>query len=110
MVSMDGDWNWQYLRCFLDDIILSYIAGIPVPNCLVGLNSMISQWPSSGSLLVKSAYNFLSKDALNPSEDSWKLVWSFVGPQHLKALSAQLEDRMIVPKDKLGVADGSLLQ
>ncbi|KAK5787222.1 hypothetical protein PVK06_041875 [Gossypium arboreum] len=58
--------------------------GIPVPNCLVGLNSMISQWPSSGSLLVKSAYNFLSKDALNPSEDSWKLVWAFVGPQHGK--------------------------
>lgn len=58
---MDGDWNWQYLRCLLDDFILPYIAGIPVPNRLVGPNTMISQWSSNGSFLVKFAYNFLSK-------------------------------------------------
>ncbi|KAK5775102.1 hypothetical protein PVK06_042969 [Gossypium arboreum] len=58
--------------------------GIPVLKHLVGLDTLISQWASNGSFTVKTTYNYLRKDALNPSDDSWKLVWPFAEPQRVR--------------------------
>ncbi|TYH37879.1 hypothetical protein ES332_D12G071900v1 [Gossypium tomentosum] len=62
----------------------SHWQGIPVSKHLVGLDTLISQWSSNGSFTVKTTYNYLKKDALNPSDDSWKLVWLFAEPQRIR--------------------------
>lgn len=61
VVNTDGNWNREYMRCFLNEDILSYIGGILTPNTLVGTNGVISSWVSNGKFSIKAAYGVLIK-------------------------------------------------
>lgn len=61
VVNTEGNWNGEYMRCFFNEDILSYIGGIPTPNTLVGLNGFISSWASNGKFSIKVAYGMLIK-------------------------------------------------
>lgn len=76
VVSRDGNWNWDYLRCFLDNDIIYYITIIPTSNFLVGQDVLISIWSPNGVYTVQSAYNMILENYLNPLNNKWKLIWT----------------------------------
>lgn len=61
VVTMEGNWNWDYIQCFLNNSTLTYIAGILTPNSLVGRDVIILNWATNCNFTVKAAYGMLMK-------------------------------------------------
>ncbi|KAK5777502.1 hypothetical protein PVK06_045469 [Gossypium arboreum] len=72
------------LCCFVENNILSYITSILSPSPLVGQDELNSNWSANGKFTVKSAYNFLMQNSLNPEDNEWKMAWSFTCLQRVR--------------------------
>ncbi|MBA0723691.1 hypothetical protein Golax_004251 [Gossypium laxum] len=77
MVTLEANWNIDFLRIWVLETITRLIVSIPPPHPVDGLNR-ISWAPNfKGNFSVKSAYWSLKEDHWNPKDPMWKSPWNF---------------------------------
>ncbi|MBA0876273.1 hypothetical protein Goshw_011041 [Gossypium schwendimanii] len=77
MVTLEANWNIDFLRIWVLETITRRIVSIPPPHPVDGLNR-ISWAPNfKGNFSVKSAYWSLKENHWNPKDPMWKSPWNF---------------------------------
>ncbi|MBA0871041.1 hypothetical protein Goshw_020529 [Gossypium schwendimanii] len=74
----------DFWHCMVNRDVIPYIVGILPPNPSIGQVKLISKWSTNGEFTVKSMYNYLMWNRLNPVDNKWRLAWSFVGLQRVR--------------------------
>ncbi|CAN1165271.1 Putative ribonuclease H protein At1g65750, partial [Linum perenne] len=82
--SEEGQWSVGRLSGILPHSLLREVLGMTPPNCDLGENIPIWGIEPKGGYTVKSGY-LLAKDlALTETDNRWKLIWRWKGPQRVQ--------------------------
>ncbi|KAH1090779.1 hypothetical protein J1N35_018036 [Gossypium stocksii] len=82
-VLPDGTWNLDLVRLWLPEDIIARIVSIPPPHPGGGIDRIIWARSGSGSFSVRSTYWTLKESSWGPSDDAWKPIWKYQGPQRV---------------------------
>ncbi|CAN1777433.1 Putative ribonuclease H protein At1g65750 [Linum perenne] len=80
MVSMDGSWNLDLIREFVDEELVDEIAGTIPPSNDQGADVWTWRYEPDGRFSIRTAYDIVVNLGTPQQDVNWKLVWKWVGP------------------------------
>ncbi|CAN1829647.1 Putative ribonuclease H protein At1g65750 [Linum perenne] len=83
-VNDDGQWDVERLFAVLPADAVSAVVGMPTPREDCGEDEWIWGGESNGSFSIKSAYRIICRSELSGSQEMWKQVWSWRGPNRIR--------------------------
>ncbi|KAK7257213.1 hypothetical protein RIF29_31017 [Crotalaria pallida] len=84
--SLNGSWNWDFIRPFLDPPTCYSIAAVPAPLTNGDPDKPVWSCNSDGTFSISSAYSLLDGPSLDDFMDPLipKLIWNWNGPERMK--------------------------
>ncbi|XP_061366310.1 uncharacterized protein LOC133309544 [Gastrolobium bilobum] len=85
-VNQDGEWDWGKFNIFLPKEVCEAIAKMESPKEGDEEDKIFWKPSSNGLFTVKSAYQFIKKDApaMQHQDSHWDLAWKWKGPERLQ--------------------------
>ncbi|CAL1389524.1 unnamed protein product [Linum trigynum] len=83
-VDESGEWDWNRMRIYLPDEMISLIAGTDAPNSELGEDRTVWGIEKDGRFKLKSAYSLVAGEVDNSPIDVWRDLWKWKGPSRIK--------------------------
>ncbi|CAN1292925.1 Putative ribonuclease H protein At1g65750 [Linum perenne] len=79
-----GNWDWNFLKGFLPLRFVEQVAGMKPPSPDSGDDELIWGPDPKGLFSIKSAYEILAATDRSNSDQRWKAVWEWQGPNRVR--------------------------
>ncbi|KAH1083253.1 hypothetical protein J1N35_023014 [Gossypium stocksii] len=83
-INPNKGWNLDLFRVWLPEEVICKIISIPPPLPEPNPNRVIWAKSSSGAFSIRIAYWALKEHSWNPSNEQWKTIWKYLGPQRVR--------------------------
>ncbi|CAN1304228.1 Putative ribonuclease H protein At1g65750 [Linum perenne] len=82
--SLDGGWDWAFLKDHLPEDIIRLVAGMEPPMTEDREDELIWGPGPKGKFSIKSAYEILDCISNESADNIWKTIWKWEGPNRVK--------------------------
>ncbi|CAN1762528.1 Putative ribonuclease H protein At1g65750 [Linum perenne] len=80
----EGNWDWSFLTNALPPHLVDQVAGMQPPSPNSGEDELIWGPDPKGLFSIKSAYEILAATDRSNSDQRWKSVWQWQGPNRVR--------------------------